>query len=413
MVESGAEAEITRDLMQQHPEVALLLFLYGSLMLAILFGSLIMWFIAVRRWRRGETLLPVEPWTPRAWGLLDLILLAGLVVVGQTFSIKLWSIVSGVDTEQLRSESDFPLSAMAAGSLSYVAVMLIMVAWLMLRYGVSLSHIGLSGRKLFSNLVIGIAAALLALPIVYIIMAIFSFALHEEYDHPLLDRMAEEGSLGGFFLAAFCAVVAAPITEEFLFRVMLQGWLQSLPWSGRNLRWLVGASRNEESFASHDNETPEIPLTSVVSDSDLQGRDDSSVINAYVPPSNAVGSSNLHHERPSAVNPSRDFDSHSMTPPVLILNPAPAGASGPDRDLSAVTTHRPPLWPVFVSGTLFGLAHWGYGLSFVPLIILGIVLGLLYRARHSIWPSLVVHFVLNFISMMGLGISMLVKALAQ
>ena len=73
----------------------------------------------------------------------------------------------------------------------------------------------------------------------------------------------------------------------------------------------------------------------------------------------------------------------------------------------------PPLWPSLVTGTLFGLAHFGYGLSFIPLIVLGILLGLLYRATHSIWPSLVVHVMLNGSSMTALGVAILIEQAAK
>ena len=69
----------------------------------------------------------------------------------------------------------------------------------------------------------------------------------------------------------------------------------------------------------------------------------------------------------------------------------------------------PPVWPSVVTGILFGLAHWGYGLSFIPLIVLGIVLGLVYRATHSIWPCILIHAMLNGTSMLALGATILIQ----
>ena len=66
-----------------------------------------------------------------------------------------------------------------------------------------------------------------------------------------------------------------------------------------------------------------------------------------------------------------------------------------------------PWWPVFVSGILFGLAHFEYGMSWVPLIVLGIVLGWLYRVTNRIWPSLIVHFLVNATSMTGFALTVL------
>jgi membrane protease YdiL (CAAX protease family) len=45
-------------------------------------------------------------------------------------------------------------------------------------------------------------------------------------DHPLM-QMLRDGDVGTILLAAVSAIVVAPVTEEFLFRLLLQGWLES------------------------------------------------------------------------------------------------------------------------------------------------------------------------------------------
>ena len=392
MAERQNEFKLSPEQLQQHPEVALMLSLFAGMILALLVGSLITWIILIGRMRRRETVLSVEPWRPRVWGLLDLVLIAGLIIVGQGISIKLWLASSGIGLGALRDEADFPLSAMAAISLSYIGVMLVTVAWLALRYGASLVQVGLVDRKFKSNLWVGLCAALVSIPVVYALMAIISTTLSEEYDHPLLDQVLKEGSTTAFLLATFCAVVAAPISEEFIFRVMLQGWLQSIPWSGKNLRWLTGASERERGTELVDDHA--IPLARIVPDSDAGGEASGNALNPYA-------LSPLHLTPVERSEP--PTQSHSQSSPFAAATDA----------VPAVAGLTPPLWPVFVSGTLFGLAHWGYGLSFIPLIVLGIVLGLLYRAKHSIWPCLVVHFILNSISMLSLGVSLLVKSITQ
>ena len=391
MAERQNELNFSPEQLQQHPEVALILSLFSGLILALLVGSFIAWIILIGRMRRRETVLGVEPWTPRVWGLLDLVLIAGLIIVGQGISIKLWSASSGIGLGALRDEGDFPLSAMAAISLSYIGVMLVTVLWLALRYGASLVQVGLVDRKFKSNFWVGLCAALVSLPVVYAIMAIVSTTLSEEYDHPLLDQVGKEGSTTAFLLATFCAVVAAPITEEFIFRVMLQGWLQSIPWSGKNLRWLTGASERERGTELVDEHA--IPLAHIVPDSDAGGEAYSDAVNPY------------------ALTPMHLTPVERSEPPIAQSHAQDSHFAAATDAAPGMASITPPLWPVFVSGTLFGLAHWGYGLSFIPLIVLGIVLGLLYRAKHSIWPSLVVHFILNLISMLGLGASLLTKSI--
>ena len=67
--------------------------------------------------------------------------------------------------------------------------------------------------------------------------------------------------------------------------------------------------------------------------------------------------------------------------------------------------YSPPWWPVFLSGTLFGLAHFSYGVSWVALILFGIVLGRLYQLRQSIIPVIMVHFLFNAMNVTLLGLS--------
>ena len=64
--------------------------------------------------------------------------------------------------------------------------------------------------------------------------------------HPLGRLLLEGDSLWIVVLAVFAAVVVAPIVEEFLFRVVLQGWLEALEtrWRRRvrHLRFLARGS---------------------------------------------------------------------------------------------------------------------------------------------------------------------------
>ncbi len=51
--------------------------------------------------------------------------------------------------------------------------------------------------------------------------------------------------------------------------------------------------------------------------------------------------------------------------------------------------------PVLGSSLAFAAAHFGHGADPVPLFLLALVLGYLYRQTHRLWPSLVVHMTLN------------------
>lgn len=375
MAQPPENLKLTPEQMQQHPEAMLMVMSLSILVLCILVACIAMWIVVFRKIRRGQTILAVEPWSPRYWGLIDLLLVGFLIVAAQIVSIKAWAVTSGFDTNKLRESGDveLPLSAMATMSASYFVVILLTVFWLFFRYGASLTHIGFLSNRFVWNIGIGLAATVLCLPLVNLLMALVS--LSQEYDHPLLTKMISDGSLGSYLLAFFSAVVAAPIAEEFLFRVLLQGWLQSIPFSFPNFWWLVGASQNER---------------------DLE-------LSRALVPGNSVN-------EPLVLSlPNYDSTPNPYKP---LASPALADLS----DSAAVVEPKetvPPIWPSFVSGTIFGMAHFGYGMSFIPLIVLGIVLGLLYRATHSIWPGFVVHFALNLISMLGLGLTMYLQYISE
>lgn len=50
---------------------------------------------------------------------------------------------------------------------------------------------------------------------------------------------------------------------------------------------------------------------------------------------------------------------------------------------------------IMLSSLAFGLAHWGQGLAWIPLVLFGIVLGELARRRGSLVPSILLHALFN------------------
>lgn len=74
------------------------------------------------------------------------------------------------------------------------------------------------------------------------------------------------------------------------------------------------------------------------------------------------------------------------------------------------TTPTSPSWihPI-LSGALFGLAHFEYGVSWVPLVVFGIILGRMYQLRQSVWTTVVVHALFNFFSLSMMAFSIFIS----
>jgi membrane protease YdiL (CAAX protease family) len=73
--------------------------------------------------------------------------------------------------------------------------------------------------------------------------------------------------------------------------------------------------------------------------------------------------------------------------------------------IAELVVEQPPSWaPVLISSVLFGLAHLGHGVSPLPLVLLGGVMGYLYRQTHRIVPSMACHMLFNGFTFVMLGL---------
>ena len=166
--------------------------------------------------------------------------------------------------------------------------------------------------------------------------------------------MVSEGEPDGwlFLLFTVAAVVFAPICEEIIFRLLLQGWLEKYEDDG------------VRSYAS------EQTLEAVTSDDGSQ----------TVAP----------HEN--------DANADAFA---AAIEPTPAYNDPTIKSSQPVDT--PHGWvAIVISAAFFGLAHLGYGPEPIPLFFLALVLGYLYNRTHRIVPSMVAHALFNAYSMIAL-----------
>jgi membrane protease YdiL (CAAX protease family) len=101
--------------------------------------------------------------------------------------------------------------------------------------GATREDFGTDTEHLKSDIGLGIKAALAVIPAVYVVQAILSHWVTGKHPIETLIREYPEPSIVG--LSTFAAVIAAPIGEEFFFRVVFQGWLERF--------WPVGPTVEE------------------------------------------------------------------------------------------------------------------------------------------------------------------------
>lgn len=122
---------------------------------------------------------------------------------------------------------------LAAGSIAMLAATAVSAVALLLR-GAAWPSLGLGLDRLRDDTRLALAGlALLLAPLLGLAAVLDRFV---PYRHAIVDFLAAHRDPTSIALVVFAAVVAAPIAEEFLFRRVLQGWLER--WlDRREPRW--------------------------------------------------------------------------------------------------------------------------------------------------------------------------------
>ncbi len=79
-------------------------------------------------------------------------------------------------------------------------------------------------------------------------------------------------------------------------------------------------------------------------------------------------------------------------------------ADGPPLLCTAEEISQWPWWPVWMSSLTFAVLHLGQGAAPLPLFALALGLGYVYRQTGRLWPCIIVHAILNGLTMLSLGL---------
>jgi membrane protease YdiL (CAAX protease family) len=329
--------------MDQPPEDPLI----GFAVLATLLASIATWLALITRWRRGKPLLEYEPRSPVPWG-------APIAMLAVVFVAIALLTPSGIDGGAEQPAPPHPLevsqrlvgfilfqSAVIGGVLAIVAIF----------YRASLRDLGLPlyADEFVRDVRLGIIASLAAIAPVYGVQLLMIY-LFGPSEHPLVEMVTSgQPHVGVVFLASIAAVVIAPVSEEILFRLLLQGWLEK--WEDRPSRPHEGvndeARTNDEARMTNDESETPVDSSFVIRHSSLDEPD----------------------------------------PP---LEPSPRRLAGLPHGLL----------PILISSLLFAIAHSGYGPDPIAIFFLAIILGYVYQRTHRIVPCMVAHALFNSVAML-------------
>lgn len=304
-------------------------------------GSAAVWFVAAVKWSNDGVLLAFEPRKPVPWGILGAF--PAVLMVVSALGRAIWSRATRHEIQLDEVVQNLAISAATLFGL-LVAIVIVLVAV----YRASYRDFGLPNRfpQFVRDIVLGALGWLAALLPVLGIQLVSVELFRETSQNPLI-KLIEERPDSQLFLAVFLsAILVAPVCEELIFRVLLQGWLERVEDDR------IGFSAAESVSAEH---APPLPAG-----------DKLGLIIALAE----------EQVEPISCRP-RSFCglSHGFIPIVL-------------------------------SSILFSLAHLGFGPDPVAIFVLALFLGYLYQRTHRILPCIVLHMLFNALTLVILWLSL-------
>jgi membrane protease YdiL (CAAX protease family) len=318
-------------------------------------ASAVVWMAIIARLRRGQELAPLEGRRPVPWSTIDLVLivlafylfnLLGDLGLRQAFGIRL--------PEELRdiAVKDLVPLQLVSGAATLLTVFF-GAGLAALRAGATLHDLGLSLSRFRGDLRLGAIAFVAVAAPIYSLQGLLVYFFPTQ--HPLIDVLRDQPDAQLFVVVAVSVAIVAPLCEEMFFRVLLQGWLEKL---------VAGAA--PAAFSS-----PAIGSANNI----------------------ANGGGGQAADGPKSV----EDDNPYAAPPTI------SGVAA--SEVQHVQALR--AIPIITSALLFALLHIGHGPAPIPLFFFALALGYLYQRTHRIWPSLVLHFLLNSVSLVMLAVDQL------
>ncbi len=179
-------------------------------------------FYAVDRWHSGREVLPFEPRRPVPWKVLEVLPIVGWFGLALVLTL---ATAGNVESKPLSQDQVRPM--LVSGLLSNLVFAFFIRAGLTFRQSVTPLDIGWRPSKIGRDTLLGIGGFLAIGFVIFMLQIVLSrHNADPKLQHPLVQAMLRDPSPGILGLAALSVIVVAPLCEEFLFRVVLQGYLE-------------------------------------------------------------------------------------------------------------------------------------------------------------------------------------------
>ncbi len=317
----------------------------AMVVMTVLFLVAYAWISLIARILRGHEILAFEPRRETPWGLIAVVL-SFFLLIGSQIAAGL-AFAGQPDAEPTVAQTDALLTWTAVAIL---VATLISIGLIHLFTKASRADFGISLDHVPGDLFIGVYAFLILAPITFAIQFVFVYVFEFESHHPLIELLKEDSTGKLFGVVTVLAVVVAPISEEYFFRVLLQSWLE------RFFRFRV--TRDDE---------VEHPVESEIAST---GEDEV--------------------QRPAGFTLESGANPYSSPAQVDTVNKESVDLIAPTASVVSIV----------ISAAFFALMHWSHGPDPAALFVLALGLGYLYQRTHRWLPCVVTHACLNGTTML-------------
>ncbi|MEX0978341.1 MAG: CPBP family intramembrane glutamic endopeptidase [Pirellulales bacterium] len=225
----------------------------AALSLALFVGSMLLWAAIIRRLALRQPLVELEPREPVPWTGFDVVLLAMVMLFFEMLALGIVSSAGGpissdtVASDVAAGEAAISPARLLAASFARIAWIVFAALYLIFKSGAYVEDLGFDTSRLGNDARLGGLIFVAAIVPVFAVQWFFVYGLGMPSEHPLVKLSQEQPSTTILALATLMAVVVAPLFEEFAFRVVLQGWLES--HQARLRQRLGGDGQDKPGFA--------------------------------------------------------------------------------------------------------------------------------------------------------------------
>ncbi|HWB14299.1 MAG TPA: JDVT-CTERM system glutamic-type intramembrane protease [Pirellulales bacterium] len=212
----------------------------AALMIALAIPA---WGRAAYRIRSAEPVVAFEPRRNVPWRLGDLLMIVLFYLLANfAFHKVCLFIAHSAGDEQVKllpnpAEETVTAEALAVATAASIATNLaatgFALLWIFSHTDATWSDLGWRRETIRSDVVLGVwVFAAIAAPI-YGLQALLSPLTDQQ--HPIIEVLLREGTPLVYILSGLSAVIVAPLAEEFFFRMLMQGWMETMSTRGASL----------------------------------------------------------------------------------------------------------------------------------------------------------------------------------